>query len=70
MSEIAMGGTASAKTPWHVWVVGGLSLLWNVSGAWTIMAAQSGAVMDMTLHRDPGPVSPMQPTRKRNITRW
>jgi hypothetical protein len=47
MSEIAMGGTASAKTPWHVWVAGGLSLLWNVSGAWTIMAAQSGAVMDM-----------------------
>jgi hypothetical protein len=25
--------TQSAKTPWHVWVVGGLSLLWNAVGA-------------------------------------
>jgi hypothetical protein len=47
MSEITMDGTASAKTPWHLWVVGGLSLLWNASGAWVIMSAQSGAAMDM-----------------------
>jgi hypothetical protein len=25
--------TQSAKTPWHLWVVGGLSLLWNAVGA-------------------------------------
>jgi hypothetical protein len=25
--------TQSTKTPWHVWVVGGLSLLWNAMGA-------------------------------------
>ena len=25
--------TQSAKTPWHVWVVGAVSLLWNAMGA-------------------------------------
>lgn len=25
--------TQPAKTPWHLWVVGGLSLLWNSGGA-------------------------------------
>jgi hypothetical protein len=30
-----------------LWVVGALSLLWNVSGAWVIMSAQSGDPMDM-----------------------
>ena len=46
MSEWAMG-EAKAKTPWHLWVVGVLSFLWNASGAWVIMSAQSGAAMDM-----------------------
>lgn len=30
------------RTPWHVWVVAGLTLLWNGSGAVTIMLAQAG----------------------------
>lgn len=30
------------KAPWHLWVVGVLSLLWNASGTYTIMAAQTG----------------------------
>jgi hypothetical protein len=30
------------KTPWHLWVVGALTLLWNGSGAYTIMMAQAG----------------------------
>lgn len=47
MSEIAMDHAASSKTPWHLWVVGVLSLLWNVGGAWTFIQAQSGAPMDM-----------------------
>ena len=47
MTDIAMDGTASAKAPWHLWVVGILSLLWNVGGAWTFIQAQSGAPMDM-----------------------
>ena len=47
MTDIAMGGTAPAKAPWHLWVVGVLSLLWNAAGAWTFIQAQSGAPMDM-----------------------
>jgi hypothetical protein len=30
------------KTPWHVWTVGILTLLWDGSGAYTIMMAQAG----------------------------
>ena len=33
---------ARIKTPWHIWVVGGLTLLWNGSGAVTILLAQAG----------------------------
>jgi hypothetical protein len=46
MSELVMEET-KVKAPWHLWVVGAVSLLWNVAGAWTIMSAQSGAPMDM-----------------------
>ena len=42
MSELAMG-QAKPKAPWHLWVVGVLAMLWNGSGAATIMAAQYGA---------------------------
>jgi hypothetical protein len=28
------------KTPWHIWVVGGLSLLWNASGAFDYLMAK------------------------------
>jgi|SRR6185503_827647 len=34
--------TPQVRTPWHVWVVAGLTLLWNGSGAVTIMLAQAG----------------------------
>lgn len=47
MSETAIAAEAPSKAPWHLWVVGVLSLLWNAAGAWTIMSAQSGAPMDM-----------------------
>jgi len=47
MAETAMTAEAGAKVPWHLWVVGIVSLLWNAAGAWTIMSAQSGAPMDM-----------------------
>ena len=30
------------RTPWHLWVVGVLALLWNGSGAYVFMMAQSG----------------------------
>jgi hypothetical protein len=35
-------GVASGKAPWHLWVLGGLALLWYVSGAATIQLAQLG----------------------------
>ena len=48
MSEAAIPGAhAAPRVPWHLWVIGSLSLLWNASGAYTIMMAQSGAPMDM-----------------------
>lgn len=47
MSDIALGEPVARKTPWHLWLVGILSLLWNASGAYVIMSAQSGSVMDM-----------------------
>ena len=50
MADMAMAGSATAKAPWHLWVVGILSLLWNASGAYVIMSAQSGSVMDMDPH--------------------
>lgn len=34
--------TPRVGTPWHVWVVAALTLLWNGSGAVTIMLAQAG----------------------------
>src|SRR5262245_52702363 len=35
------------KTPWHLWVVGILTLLWNGSGAATIMLAQGGRLANI-----------------------
>ena len=32
------------KAPWHLWVVGILSLLWDGSGAFTIVSAQHDAI--------------------------
>jgi cell division protein FtsW (lipid II flippase) len=31
------------KAPWHLWAIGILSLLWNLAGAVTIVAAQHAA---------------------------
>ena len=36
------------KTPWHLWVVGILTLLWNGSGAATIMLAQGGRMPNLS----------------------
>lgn len=30
------------RRPWHLWIVGVLSLLWNGGGAYTVMMAQAG----------------------------
>ncbi|MBO6540731.1 MAG: hypothetical protein JJ969_15195 [Rhizobiaceae bacterium] len=34
---------AAARTPWHLWVVGGVSLLWNAVGAFDYLMTQSRA---------------------------
>ena len=47
MTDSAMAGSVAPKVPWHLWVVGVLSLLWNVSGAWVFVSAQTGNPMDM-----------------------
>ena len=47
MSDVGSEQPGLRKAPWHLWLVGVLSLLWNAAGAWTIMSAQSGAPMDM-----------------------
>lgn len=42
MSEIAIKNAGTVRAPWHLWVVGVLSVLWNASGAYTIASAQTG----------------------------
>ena len=39
--------SAVRKTPWHIWAVGIVALLWNVSGAYTIMMAEAGKLADL-----------------------
>ena len=40
MTEAAVN---RARAPWHLWVVGGLSLLWNAVGAFDYLMTQSRA---------------------------
>ena len=35
------------KTPWHLWMIGVVTLLWNAAGAYTIMMAQAGRLPDL-----------------------
>ena len=39
--------TAGHRTPWHLWAVAILALLWNASGAITIMLAQAGRLTNI-----------------------
>jgi len=48
--SVAMNATAPRPTPWHLWVVAILTLLWNGSGAVTIAMAQMGRRLDMDPH--------------------
>lgn len=47
MSDSALSSVKS-KTPWHVWLVGILTLLWDGSGAYTIMMAQAARLPGLT----------------------
>ncbi len=42
----AIAAPVRAK-PWHLWVVAILTLLWNGSGAYTILMAQAGRLSDV-----------------------
>jgi hypothetical protein len=39
--------TRAPKAPWHLWVVGITTLLWNAAGTYTILMAQSGRLPDL-----------------------
>lgn len=45
-----MNAAASRATRWHLWVVAILTLVWNGSGAVTILMAQTGSRLDMDPH--------------------
>jgi hypothetical protein len=36
------------KAPWHLWVVAVLALLWNLSGAYTILMARAGRLSGLS----------------------
>ena len=42
MQTVSATGASAPRAPWHLWVVGVVALLWNASGAYTIMASQAG----------------------------
>jgi len=46
MSTISASAPIS-RSPWHLWVVAILALLWNGAGAYTIMMAQAGRLSDL-----------------------
>jgi len=48
MANVLAGSDIRSRAPWHLWVVGGLSLLWNCAGAYTIMSAQAGRLPDLS----------------------
>lgn len=39
--------TPERKAPWHLWLVAVVALIWNGSGAYTIMMAQAGRLPDL-----------------------
>jgi hypothetical protein len=39
---------AERKAPWHLWVVAVLTLLWNASGAYTILMARAGRITGLS----------------------
>lgn len=42
-------GVLTKKAPWHLWVVGGVSLLWNLGGVASYMATELGQLEGMEL---------------------
>jgi hypothetical protein len=48
MSATSIPSQLVRKRPWHLWTVAILTLLWNGSGAVTIMLAQAGRLPDIS----------------------
>ena len=51
MSDASLAQTTSppaTRGPWHLWLVGILALLWNLSGAITIWLAQAGRLQGIS----------------------
>ncbi len=44
MTEGEMQSAGPARTPWHLWVVGIVSLLWNIVGSYRVVAAYAGTM--------------------------
>ena len=47
MSEATLHAETVPRAPWHLGVVGVLSLLWNAAGTYTIIAAERGTLADL-----------------------
>ena len=48
-----MNATVSARTPWHLWVVGLLSLLWNCIGCYDYVMSQTRNAEYMRMITEP-----------------
>lgn len=44
MTTTTIGGPAAGRTPWHVWAVGGVGLLWNGFGGFDYVMSQMRGV--------------------------
>lgn len=44
-----MNGLGRVATPWHLWVVGGLTLLWNSVGVFSYMMTELGRLGDLDM---------------------
>lgn len=42
-------GVLTKSAPWHLWVVGGVSLLWNLGGVASYMATELGKLEQMKI---------------------
>jgi hypothetical protein len=48
MTKIESNSTSKHRLPWHIWAVAVLAVLWNGSGAYTIMMAQAGRLPNIS----------------------
>lgn len=42
-------GVLTKKAPWHLWVVGGVSLIWNLGGVASYLATELGQLESMEI---------------------